>query len=379
MPNRITHVDDLGKLTFGNNVRRLREAQGFTQEELADKAGLDRSYVGGIERGERNPSLSVILSLASALKTPPGNLFAEIGEARQESSTSGRMSVTNTGTGLTVKFRYDQYDAEYTLPGATSEEFNDLLDDLRVGLAPAHGRSNTVSKVFLQATCRWPEANPSDLWTFVINRAYCDHTNHPETSSRLNLEQSWKRTSGWALERVLVAHYAPLLKDNGVSISIGTRALKSSLLGPIGDPRIVPDKADIVVTYEHKGNERLLGVVHVKASIAERRTDDVRMSQALINAGYLSVFWTMDVKSFPSPQPANLGEFGEAATDDISDKRKDFEEHGHFSACFSYNSNTLPTPTERIAQARIFVCDFTNPDDHFVRFLIDAFSERRAL
>jgi hypothetical protein len=149
-------------------------------------------------------------------------------------------------------------------------------------------------------------------------------------------------------------------------------------LGIIKDPRIVPEKADVILSYDNNGEEHLLGVIHVKASIAERRTDDVPMSQALIEAGYLSIFWTMDAKSFPSPNPVNRGELGSTTSEDISEKRRDIEEHGHFSACFSYNRNTVPTSDESNAQSRIFVCDFTNPDDRFAQFLIDALRQRLA-
>ena len=140
----------------------------------------------------------------------------------------------------------------------------------------------------------------------------------------------------------------------------------------INDSRIVPDKADVLISFVSDGIEQLLGVVHVKASIAERRTDDVPMSRALIEAGFLSVFWTMDAKSFPSNRPINRGEFGETDHNQLSDKRRDFEEHGHFSACFSYNKNTVPTLDNSSASSRIFVCDFTNPDDGFSRFLTAA-------
>ena len=68
-------MDDSGKLKFGGNVRRLRESHGMTQESLAEAAGLDRSYIGGIERGERNPALTAILRLASALGIVPADLF----------------------------------------------------------------------------------------------------------------------------------------------------------------------------------------------------------------------------------------------------------------------------------------------------------------
>lgn len=53
--------------SFGQNVRRLRGLSGFTQERLADKADLDPTYISGIERGVRNPTLLIIARLAKAL------------------------------------------------------------------------------------------------------------------------------------------------------------------------------------------------------------------------------------------------------------------------------------------------------------------------
>lgn len=61
---------------FGGAVRMIRTAIGLSQEELADKAGLDRSYIGGIERGERNPTLSVIEKIAGGLDVPLAELFS---------------------------------------------------------------------------------------------------------------------------------------------------------------------------------------------------------------------------------------------------------------------------------------------------------------
>jgi transcriptional regulator with XRE-family HTH domain len=55
---------------FGLRIRRLRTEAGFSQEELANVSGLDRTYIGGIERGERNPSLRNIYRISSALAVP---------------------------------------------------------------------------------------------------------------------------------------------------------------------------------------------------------------------------------------------------------------------------------------------------------------------
>lgn len=60
---------------FGDNVRRLRHQRGLTQEQLAFEAKIDLTYVGGIERGRRNPSLIVITRLASALSVTPATLL----------------------------------------------------------------------------------------------------------------------------------------------------------------------------------------------------------------------------------------------------------------------------------------------------------------
>ena len=370
--NRISCMDDSNKLAFGSNVRRLRERLGMTQEDLAEASGLDRSYIGGVERGERNPAMTAIFRLASALMVPPALLFEDIGTDFPAQDTPSRVRVADTDSGLLIQFKYDQFNAQHLLLGASEDEFEKVANVLKKGLASKYSRADAVADTFLYAVQVWPDANPSDLWTFLINRIYCDRSYHPDANARLNLEQSWKRTSGWALERILVAHYATFLTQNGLTAKIGSKAEKSELLGSIDDSRIVPDKADVLLSYNSDGTEQLLGVVHVKASIAERRTDDVPMSQALINAGYVSAFWTMDSKSFPSEHPVNRGEFGDIGARHVSDKRRDFEEHGYFSACFSYNRNTMPTSEDSDALAGIFVCDFRDPDDHFSQFLIDS-------
>ena len=63
--------------TFGNTIRALRKQKGLSQEDLADLCNLHRTYIGGIERGERNVSLMNILYLAKGLEVPPGELFQD--------------------------------------------------------------------------------------------------------------------------------------------------------------------------------------------------------------------------------------------------------------------------------------------------------------
>lgn len=63
------------QIKFGDRVRELRQKIKLSQEELGFRTGLDRTYISGIERGQRNPALINIGKLAKALKTTLPDLF----------------------------------------------------------------------------------------------------------------------------------------------------------------------------------------------------------------------------------------------------------------------------------------------------------------
>lgn len=63
---------------FGARIKQLRHEQHISQEELAGKCDLHRTYVGGIERGERNPSLENIQKIASAFQITLSELFKDV-------------------------------------------------------------------------------------------------------------------------------------------------------------------------------------------------------------------------------------------------------------------------------------------------------------
>ena len=66
------------------NLRRFREEQGFSQETFADHCGLHRTYISGIERGVRNPTVMILEKIAKALKVPAGALLDEVKAAHRK-------------------------------------------------------------------------------------------------------------------------------------------------------------------------------------------------------------------------------------------------------------------------------------------------------
>lgn len=72
----MVQVSNSARTVLAANVRRLRSTQGLSQERLAEKAGIHRNYLGGIERRERNVGLDNIENIARALGVTVGELLS---------------------------------------------------------------------------------------------------------------------------------------------------------------------------------------------------------------------------------------------------------------------------------------------------------------
>jgi len=83
-----------GRALLAWNVRKIRTSQGLSQEKLAADAGVDRAYLGGIEREQENPSIDTLDKIAAALSVRVGSLLAEprSGEKPPRPLPAGRRS-----------------------------------------------------------------------------------------------------------------------------------------------------------------------------------------------------------------------------------------------------------------------------------------------
>lgn len=75
-PGKVT--DGHLQRTFGQNLRDLRVARGLSQEALAELIGVHRTYMGGLERGERNPTLKSVERVAAHLDVDPLSLLTAV-------------------------------------------------------------------------------------------------------------------------------------------------------------------------------------------------------------------------------------------------------------------------------------------------------------
>jgi transcriptional regulator with XRE-family HTH domain len=369
------------------NLASIRKKAGLTEAALEEKLILGPGWIRRFETAQTVPSIDMLLAILHETGASLPDLLQGLPEpdaARIERA----LFAEPAGRDLILHFPYGNFDARYRLRNSQLHEFEAVEKSLRDSLARlASGnddqseaiKTDAVAKCFLHATGLWPAANPSDLWWFVVYRAYCDPYNHPARFARLDFTQSWKRTGGWALEEVLIRYYGPFLKQHGINLTIEDSAAKQAIVRRLNLPeRVEADKIDVVLSGDSKGGaSRFFGVVHVKASFAERRTDDVPLSEALTRAGYTSPLWTMDCKSMPGTQPINRGELG-AVEGRRSAKRKDIEDDGVFTGCFSYNANTQPSSSRLPPERRVHVCNFANPDDAFARFIISRWHKFRS-
>lgn len=365
-----------------NGLETARINKGLSREDVEKTLVLGPGWIELFESGEREPSLGALAALLSLYDINLSDFFKDLELSSEGVIPDRHLSVEAVDDGLNLHFPMGAYNARVRFEKATLDEYNEVLLIMRNRLA-AGQKKEAIVDAFVKAVELWPHLNPSDLWYFFMSHAYQDDYNHPATSAGRDWSQSWKRAGGWSLEAVYVKHYNPFLAQHGIELVMPEPATKVGLLaqmGIVGQAGV--EKSDVIATgLNAKGEMQPFGVIHVKASFAERRTDDVPLSKQLIQSNYASPLLTMDCKASPRELPFNKGELGpvQGGTGKVSSKRIDIERDRTFDAAFSYNSNTLATPPNSNAAARIYVCNFADPDDLFSSYLIRKWNDRQGI
>lgn len=255
---------------------------------------------------------------------------------------------------------------EVEIENVTNKEYAHIRKFLETELQRQRKKRDAISNTFFYAIQLCPEANPSDIWYHIIYRTFIQLPNQS------NPHQSWVRAGGEALEIFFECYYNPLLGQHGIKMRslISRQARRDSLLKMDIDKEVGDAKLDIVLEGEMSGQYYVFGGAHVKASLAERVSDDVPTSLAMMARRLFSPLLTLDVKSFPPPHGdlINRGELG--SVEKPSEKRKYIEIHGSFDNCYSYNLKTVPSKSPTPSGKCIIVQNLKMEPDVFVKDVV---------
>ncbi|GEM_PF-248360 len=198
-------VKEDAKIRFGQRLREMRKQAGFSQEALAHASGLDRSYVGGIERGEYNISLINICRLADTLGVPPHELL-------KFSNNSQERRTRPPGSGSMEKERTDQ-----------------VLRHIRRQIAHNEGELLKLSP-----RLGWTERVRHTAETFVprIVASATDLMRHIESSlnSPLVVRAIWDRVKGRVNNKPLIEKMDNALEREQALLSVITGETISKLI-----------------------------------------------------------------------------------------------------------------------------------------------------
>jgi hypothetical protein len=271
----------------------------------------------------------------------------------------------------------------------TDDDYKAVTDLIETELADLKIQNRKViQNAFALALKRAPKVNASDVWHHVVYRRYRD-----KVVALRGIDDpinSWVRASGDALEYFIVDYYNDLLAKTDVRLIAlnkkeKVQALKDmGIYGRVGDSKLdIAAVHNCVLGMTPTLDRGIIGGIHVKASLAERVSDDVPCSVAMIEKGNLSVLATLDVKSFPKSATIsdarayiNAGELGSTANP--SDKRRYIEEHGSFDALVSYNSRTNASASKTTSGKKVFVSRFDGKLDALCKMLLEASKKRKA-
>lgn len=350
---------------FGQTIRIIREDKGLSQEEFAELCNLHRTYISGIECGDRNISVSNLNQIITGLDL---SWYEFVKKLQAEKSVEVRE----------VPEKYKAKNHIQFFKYVNDKEFQDIENFIIVSLKDRTLKSrDIISKAFIMAVTLWPKENISDIWHHCIYRIYIE--NKKGTDS----EQSWVRASGEAFELFIENQYNQYLKKYNIRIrNLISRENKKIVIDRINlKNSIGSSKIDLIVESKNMGKGiedsgwGIVAAIHAKVSLAERVSDDIPASRALMNENIDSILITLDVKSFPPPggDLVNRGELG--SIERPSDKRKYIEEHGDFSVCFSYNERTIASPNSTKSGKKIKTINNINEKDAFMEYLIEHFCD----
>ncbi len=291
---------------FGTNLRLKRIAQDLTQEQLAEKLGIEPKTISRIERGEFGTEFSTIEKLCGVFNIEPYELFLPLEETKSGSSAQELLIDTekiyfaelqnnaeNRGISTTIVKKVTRNQDAINRFDRNRNTTKDQLAPLRVeALAQSY-------QILLE---KYPDVDPGTIWD-NLQRVHYQLVAGVALPSKIvdlvtSVRQSWVKTSGTAFERFIVQRMANLFPGVQVLKPKDFKLLKLQrhLINAEKIGRTEDD--DLFVLYEAEAETYLIGVIQAKTSVRERIREDSAHSQKMVEAGLWSAHITIDPDNF---------------------------------------------------------------------------------
>jgi BsaWI restriction endonuclease type 2 len=349
-------IHDQRYIKLIEHLIKIRTASGITQATVAEGLGWEQSSISKVEAFDRRIDVIELHDWLTILGYSHKAFLEEVGWMEEAINTSlpavpvpGKALpcvIRGKTVGTLIEMAWQGKKKEVFIEKMPSDGYLKLeaeISSIYSALNDGKGGKNreAILRALKLSLDRFPEVNPSDLYHHVVYRLY-------------------------------LRHYNPLLNPSGVYVKwLSNDASRSAALSEMGiSGEVGGSKLDIALYGDINGKRLIFGGIHAKASLAERVSDDVPCSIAMMKRGLASYLVTLDAKSFPPPSGdlVNRGELG--SPDSPSDKRNYIESHGSFSACFSYNLRTVPSNSNTISGRKIHVSTFNRQTDPLVGIVL---------
>ena len=382
---RMSTIYDPRYIKLIEHLASIRSTKKITQQQLAKKLDQEQSFVSKVESIDRRLDIIELYDWLAALEYDHKQFFQDIEWFVESTEIDHGLpalpvpkAARDTANGVAIQLAWQGEVREVVIGSLKARDYLALETKIS-GLYSSLNLPNAKLKnreAIYQALCYgiegFPEVNPSDIYHHIVYRLYL------REYTKTQADRSWVRAGGEALELFLESHYSKILNPLGIGIRwLVSKQHKIAALKEMGlTDQVGGSKLDIVLYGKVGKREVIFGGIHVKASLAERVSDDVPCSEAMISKGYASYLVTLDAKSFPPPYGdlINRGELG--TLENASDKRNYVEVHGSFSACFSYNLRSVPSGKSTRSGRKIYSSTFDvkkDPLPEHVRHAWDAF------
>jgi transcriptional regulator with XRE-family HTH domain len=367
-----------------------RDLLGLKQSDICKGLGVSQSWVSKVEGLEVKIDIETLFDYADFLQLPFDELLIGAGFLKGKTETNNTNSSTSNtivpspknsvdiGNSMRLCLLHDEDKYFVDIADMNTKEYIKLDAELhtlfeRASTDKKFKNRDAISEALYRSITLFPKTNPSDLYHHIVYRTYL------RDYKASNTKQSWARAGGEAVELLLKKIYARRLWDEGILIQLAfdKDVSKNQFLKDMGLADVVSGESKLDIGLYGIVDDELIifGGIHSKASLAERVTDDIPCSVAMMKSNYYSYLFTFDAKSFPPPNGKliNAGELGSVHSP--SDKRKYIEKYGQFSSCFSFNFKTSESPIKTVSGNKIIVPSKMSESDEMIEKIISDWRE----